>query len=58
MAAKKKDEMPVFCNASLLSSIMHTLMDRPSTLKILNYISDIKNKYKVLICYIQDDRQF
>ena len=58
IAAKKKDKMPIWCNISVLPSVMLNFMSRPSVLKILNSISDIKKaKHKALTYCIEDDSQ-
>ena len=36
MADTKKDKMPIYCNISLLPSVMLTFMSGPAIFKILN----------------------
>ena len=43
IAAKKKDKKPIWCNFSLLSSVILTFMSTPTIFKILNSSFDIKS---------------
>ena len=45
----KKDKVPIYCNVSLLPSVMLTFMSGPSIFKILNSMSDIKSKHQTII---------
>ena len=55
----EKDKIPIYCNISLLPSVMITFMSGPAIFKILSSICDIYIAgHKVLTNFIQYDSKF